>query len=94
MKQFFKKNDAVDREIERICSRMSETSVDSVEYDKLSNRLHKLYEVKTEMEKPNIDRNTMAIIVANLATVGLILIFESNGNIITTKALSFIKGRG
>jgi hypothetical protein len=75
-------------EIESVLRHLSVSGVDSADYQKGLNHLTKLYELKGE--KPDrVKKDTMALIVGNLAGIVLILKHERM-DIITSKALSFV----
>jgi hypothetical protein len=65
----------------------------SDEYDRALSHLEKLYKIKQGEKSKKISPDTKAIIIANLAGIGLILAYE-HAHVITSKALSFVtRGR-
>ena len=85
-------NTYVDNEIARLMLRMEDQMIDSEEYGKLLDRLGKLQKIRME-EKPDLPSSD-AILSAGVNLLGIFMILHHEQlNVITTKAMSFIRLR-
>ncbi len=95
MKLSQKKQNLIDREIEKISKNLENLDPvkDEEEYNKNMIALEKLYSAKELLSKSKVKPDTIALILGNVGVTLLVLHYEKIG-VITSKALSFIfKGR-
>ena len=84
----------IDSEINGVLEEMEHMSSATDEYSTSAKNLETLYRARNLAKEREIDVNKVITAGAYLAGIAMILLFESYGGIITTKALSFIpKGR-
>lgn len=84
----------IDLEIHNVLEEMKHMSSTSEGYSKAASNLEILYRAKGCVNNHDIDVNKLITAGAYLAGIVMILAFEGSGNVIATKALSFIpKGR-
>ena len=80
----------LEKAIDQLLSEMANFSGDDDEYAKMVDQLDKLYKLKA-LDKPDrVDANTLAIVAGNLAGIIIIVGYESR-NVVTSKALGFIR---
>ena len=76
--------------IDDLLDQMSNFSGDDSEYAKMADQLEKLYKLKAIDKPDRVDANTLAVVAGNLAGIILIVGYE-RANVVTSKALSFIR---
>jgi hypothetical protein len=79
--------EALDEEIKGVMEEMSKIGVYSPEYGKMMGYLERLNTVKKDVKRPPLSKETIALILGNLAGVILILIFEQN-HVLTSKGFN------
>lgn len=88
-----RKQDRFEMEIEHVLQKMQEVSPDSPQYAQMAKNLAILYSAKSKVKDKGISPDTIAIVVGNLAGIGLILGFETI-HVLSSKAIGFVmKGR-
>jgi hypothetical protein len=78
--------------IDKAISELDNHSITSDEYATIVNHLHKMQEIENKKNSRSLDPNTVATIAANIAGI-LMIIHHENVNVITSKALGFVKLR-
>lgn len=92
LRKIFKKQTALDKQIEMVIKSLSECEPGSEEYMNIIEVLDKLYKMKSQDDK-GVSMDTLLIVGGNLLGIVLILGYEKAGTI-TSKALNLIiKGR-
>lgn len=80
----------LDEEIIRLLTIMEEETPDSDEYSKTADQLIKLMKLREEISsKRRVSPDTLAVVLGNIAGIGLILSYE-RAHVITSKALGFV----
>lgn len=87
-----KMNTYVDSEIHRTVTAMKDLAIDSKEYATTVEQLSKLQKIRQEEKPDTLSADVALQAVASLIGIALIIRHEEL-NVITTKALSFIKLR-
>lgn len=88
----FKKNTTrLDDAINELFDVLQRLEPDTPEYDKVSNQLEKLYQIQANVKtgKDRLSKDTLAMVIGNLAGILLIVNYERL-DVITTKAFSLI----
>lgn len=78
--------------IDKAISELDNHSITSDEYATIVNHLHKMQEIENKKSSRSLDPTAVATIAANLAGI-LMIIHHENVNVITSKALGFVKLR-
>lgn len=81
----------LEKAIDQLLSEMANFSGDDDEYAKMVDQLQKLYNLKTVDQRPEkVSLNTLATIAGNLAGIIIIVGYEQR-NVVTSKALGFLR---
>lgn len=79
-------------EIDQLVLHLKDHNPTSEEYGTIVDRMMKLHKLEAETQPEQISRNTMLSVGANLLGIAMIIKHE-NVNVITSKALGFVKLR-
>lgn len=79
----------IEAEIDSVLEEMARMDPKTEEYTVVAKNLDMLLKARSYGSKKEVSPDTVAMIVANLAGIGLILSFERL-NVISTKALGFV----
>lgn len=98
MKPFTKKDKrtALEKEIDRVTESLEPMAAGTDEYHAVVEDLRDLADIreKTKKTRKGLDPNAIFNGIMTLTGIALILIYENSGNIVRSKALSFVwKGR-
>ena len=76
--------------IDRVLQEMQENGPDTEEYPAMLSYLERLTKLKNEPRSERVSRDTLAVVVGNLAGILIIVMYEQK-HVMVSKALSFIK---
>lgn len=85
----FSKPTPTDVEIAKLLKKLSEMKTDDADYPKVLSFLERLNKVKADERRPKISRDTMLLVLGNLAGIVLIVAYEQK-HVITSKGFSQI----
>lgn len=85
----FKKPTPIDTEIDMVLKEMRSAGVKSDDYAVLMTKLERLHELKAKERKERVSRDTMALVLGNLAGIVLIVAYEQK-HVITSKGFTQI----
>jgi hypothetical protein len=89
IKNITNKDENLNKEIDRVLTRMSTIDPTTTEYADLTASLSKLYEFKESTSKNKLSKDTMAIVAGNL--LGIIMIVgHEKAHVVTSKAIGFV----
>lgn len=81
------------RELETVItettSELRNLSAETEEFDKVLNQLERLHVLDTGNRKERVSPDTLALVLGNLAGIGLIVGYERT-HVVTSKALGFV----
>lgn len=81
------------RELETVItettSELRNLSAETEEFDKVLNQLERLHALDTGNRKERVSPDTLALVLGNLAGIGLIVGYERT-HVVTSKALGFV----
>jgi len=80
----------LEKTINELIEKMRTVEPDSKEYATMADQLVKLYNLKEVDSKRKISKDTLIVVVGNLAGIGLIILFEKE-HVMSSKALQFLK---
>lgn len=83
----------LEKEIDSVLEKISKLDPSSEGYKNAVESLEKLYKAKSYDKSKTVSYDTLAVVIGNLAGIGMILGYEQS-RVITSKALNFVlRGR-
>jgi hypothetical protein len=79
----------LDEPIDNLLNEMSTMNSDTEEYDRALRRLETLYNLRDRNRPERVSRDTMALVLGNLAGIGIIVGYERM-NVLASRAINFV----